>query len=432
MADPIILTALDRVWRIAPPGPDNLLSDARFLALAEALTRRTKTDKAVFALSNALRSLGLPCYMSKGRAPETVDLASVTERLVDSFSATTTRRRHLCPLELADDLPAVMFGPARIASFSAAELESLLDGERLSRAYPTRPVDYGRLAQLQWLVIEETVEIDPQPEARAVPVLYMRMDRDFGAFDPHARRYPAIVEQVLFCLLLAPWEDWSTMLEVDWRGFRLPWIYTVDDDLAVRPLPPPDADGLAFETTGYVDDWGETVEYERPSILNLEDEAGARLAQHVGDTWPKLEASRGSDLFVTPVEHFTVRAYASEGIDELLAQMTVLEAALGEEADHSRALRPKPQRDLGATERMARKTEGLLGDRTAADDYKALFDLRSRFVHGRAGLGTISTDQRIIARRLARRTAACLLDLAVAGAPPRVDVLAQLLARGAP
>ena len=112
--------------------------------------------------------------------------------------------------------------------------------------------------------------------------------------------------------------------------------------------------------------------------------------------------------------------------------MTVLEAALGEEADHDKRLRPKPERTLGATERMARKVAGLLGDPTATDTYRDLFRIRSLFVHGRAGLATISTDQRVMARRLARRVANTLLDLAAAGAPPRVEVLAQLLARGAP
>lgn len=222
------------------------------------------------------------------------------------------------------------------------------------------------------------------------------------------------------------------MLEVDWRGFRLPWVYTVDDDLAVQPMAPPDTEALTFEPVIYHDTDGEEIEDERPSVLPLEDGSSTHLEHATRDAWRKLEASRGSQLFQTPIEHFLVRAYLSGGIDELLAHMTVLEAALGEEGDHDRKLRPKPERDLSATERMARRIAGLLGDQTAADAYRSLFKIRSLFVHGRAGLSTISTEQKVMARRLARRVVYALLDRAAAGAPSRADVLAKQLTRGAP
>jgi hypothetical protein len=47
------------------------------------------------------------------------------------------RRLHLCPLDNADDLPELTFGPNRIARFAAAELEKLVDLPRLRRINPT-------------------------------------------------------------------------------------------------------------------------------------------------------------------------------------------------------------------------------------------------------------------------------------------------------
>jgi len=430
--DTELIAAVDAMWRIPPPGPANLLSDHRFLALGEALTQRHGGGKAPFALSNALRGLGLPCAARSGDRGPAGDPATIAAALDIAFAATTTLRRHLCPLDFADELPAVSFGPARIGRFDAGDLERLFDRRRLDHVYPAGSADFGRLSQLQWLVVEETVAIDPRPEARAVPFLFERMDRDFGAFDPLARRYSAAVEQALFCLLLAPWEDWSTMLEVDWRGFRLPWVYTVTADLAVQPAPPPDTSALGFEPVIYQDRWGEEIEDERPTVLPLKEGISDQFARGVEDKWRKLEVVRTSDLFQTPVEHFAVRAYGSGGIDELLAHMTVLEAALGEEGDHERRLRPKPDRTLGATERMARKVAGLLGDPSAAQAYRDLFNIRSLFVHGRVGLTTISTEQKVMARRLSRRVASALLDRAAAGAPIRPDLLAQVLVLGAP
>ena len=125
------------------------------------------------------------------------------------------------------------------------------------------------MAQFRWLVVEEEVTLDPRPEARAAPFMYMTLDRDFGEADPHLGRFPPAVERALFFLLLAPWERWSMMQEVDWRGFRLPWIYTADDDLFIRPSPPPSADSLTLEPWIVQSEWGEDIELERPTVLPL-------------------------------------------------------------------------------------------------------------------------------------------------------------------
>jgi len=132
------------------------------------------------------------------------------------------------------------------------------------------------------------------------------------------------------------------------------------------------------------------------------------------------------------VVHFLVRAFLADGIDEVMAHMTAIEAALGLEMDYMRKLRPKPDPHPkpSATERVAARIGAALTDPRAAQDYKELFDLRSRFVHGRAGLNTISTRQPVLARILARRVVCALVGLAAYPARPRADVLADLLDRG--
>src|SRR5580704_4518789 len=108
--DAELIAAVDAVWRMPPPGPENLLSDPRFLALGEALTQRHGGGKAPFALSNALRGLGLPCAGRSGDRAAAGDPATIAAALDIAFAATTTLRRHLCPLDFADELPAVSFG----------------------------------------------------------------------------------------------------------------------------------------------------------------------------------------------------------------------------------------------------------------------------------------------------------------------------------
>lgn len=64
-ADKSLVAALQALWDIPPPGPQNLWSSREFVALKKLLTKRYRSGKSTFGLEvsigNALRSLGLPC-----------------------------------------------------------------------------------------------------------------------------------------------------------------------------------------------------------------------------------------------------------------------------------------------------------------------------------------------------------------------------------
>ncbi|MBN9515878.1 MAG: hypothetical protein KIT25_02525 [Enhydrobacter sp.] len=431
-ADQQLLDALAALWRIPRPGPTNLLSAPAFVALSELCDRRYSRGKATFALSSALRSLGLPCGLPLDQAGLALDLPTAAAALDAAYSRRITVRRHICPLDLADDLPPMSFGNTRVAQFTAEELGKLFDAPRLARNFPALPLEAKRLAQFHWLVVEEEIEVDPRPESRAAPFMFTDMRQDFGEIEPHHGRFPPAVEGALFFLLLARWEEWSTMLEVDWRGFLVPWIYTLDEDLFVRPARPPSPDDLTLEPRIVEDRWGEEIELERPSALPLDDSAKTELQLFTDAAWTELQAARATPLFEAPVVHFLVRAFLADGIDEVMAHMTAIEAALGLEIDHMRKLRPKPDPHpkLSATERVSARIGAALTDAKAAENYKDLFELRSAFVHGRAGLPKISTTQRVLARNLARRVARALVALAVHRTRSRADVLDDLLRQG--
>ncbi|MCS2611005.1 hypothetical protein LLY24_16945 [Halomonas sp. wenzhen-202101] len=426
--DEELLAKLGALWRIPPPGPDNLLSAPEFISLSKLIAQRTG-NTATFALSNALRSLGLPCGLPAGHRVQALDLPTVADMLVKAFSRSSITRRHLCPLDLADDLPLMTFGQARVARFSAAQLYDLFDWPRLSRYFPTLTSGAERLSEFQWLVVEEEVPVRTNPEARAFPFLDMDISRDLGEIEPHRGRFPQAVEDALFFLLLAPWEDWSTLNEVDWRGFRVPWIYTLDDDLFVSPTRPPSAETLSYEPRTYTDNRGEVIEIERPIVLPL-DNAATEGLQWVNDTaWKQVQAARATSLFETPVVHFLVRAFLASGIDEFIAHLTVIEAALGLESDYKRKLRPNtdPCPRLSATQRVAVRLRAAVGEGKAERDYMNLFDLRSAFIHGRSGVQCISTKQRVLARSLARRAACALVRLSRQPEVAREQVLSDLL-----
>jgi len=108
-------------------------------------------------------------------------------------------------------------------------------------------------------------------------------------------------------------------------------------------------------------------------------------------------------LFETPVVHFFVRAFCGEGVDEFLAHITTVEAALGLESDYKKR---------GATKRLANRVTSLLGAETDGDNYEKLFGIRSIYLHGRR-MQHISGDDRLLARRLARRVVNALIDAAL-------------------
>lgn len=432
-----MVAAMSELWRLRRPGPDNILAHPAFERLREACrdgySNAGKRGPA-FALSTALRALGLPCGLRKETAHLALPVEEAAKGLDSAMRATRATRIHLVPLDLAANLPSIAFGSAKLGRLTADELRTLVDEVRLKRIYPQLDFDAERLSEFHWLVVEEAVALEKEPEARAVPVLFMDLSQDLGQIEPHKGRFPSAVEEALFFLLLAPWENWSTMAEVDWRGFRVPWIYTVDRDIFVRLNMPPSSDTLSWEPRIYEDGYGGTIEEERPVELCLKDNVATELPALDQRRWVIVERAKQSVLFETPIAHFLVRAFLADGIDEFLAHVTTIEAALGLRADYQKRFRIVPDRHkrLRATDKMRGRVAGLLGGRSYADQYERLFDLRSAFLHGRA-MTAVSTEERVMARSLAREVVEALIVATQTGAVlSREDFLDVLLDNGAP
>jgi hypothetical protein len=431
--DPGLLSAVEEVWRILPPSPDSLLRHPAVKHLTDICTERYGGGARMgFSVLQLLRALGMPAGL-KDKPEVALAASDAAERLERGLVATRALQRYLVPLDMADELPELVFGPARVGRFDRDQLAVLFDAERLARLYPNWPLDVARLTQFHWLVVEETVDLDPIPEKRSVPILFTDLRGDLGAFDPHHGRFPPVVERALFFLLLAPWEDWVSSLDADWRGFQTPWAYKVDFDIVASLMRPPDPDTLSWIEDSHPGRSGEDIYYERPLEYHTDEEAQEVLCKFDEAAWARCEAALGSPLFETPVVHFFIRGFLSDKIDEFMAHMTAIEAAVGSESDHRKKLRPKPDRHkkLFATDCVMSRIAALLGDVSAAGEYEELFQLRSEFVHGRRSIGLVSTHQRKTARRLARRLVAALVQHGCSPGATRESILFELLDQGA-
>jgi hypothetical protein len=431
-----MLQAMTELWRLRPPGPDNILTTPAFVRLREVCCDgypNAGKSGPSFALLTALRALGLPCELRRDVAHLASSADEAAKGLDAALRTTTAHRVHLAPLDLAENIPRLEFGPARVCRLKPDELRVLVNETRLKRMFQKPNFDADRFSEFHWLIVNETVILDTEAEARTFPMLFMDMRQDFGRIEPHRGRFPNVFEEALFFLLLAPWESWATMPEVDWRGFRVPWVYTVDSDIFVRPNLPASPDSLSWEPRIYDDGYGGTVEEERPVELPLRDEARTELLVWDHHRWTILEQAKQTVLFETPVAHFLARAFLAGDVDEFLAHITTIEAALGLQADYQKNFRVAPDRHKGmsATKRMRGRIAGLLGDRRYADQYETLFNVRSAFLHGRT-MAAISTNEQVLARSLARQVVEGLvLATQVGPVISREDFLDDLLDKGA-
>jgi hypothetical protein len=432
-----IREAVSALWA-APPDdgvtPRRSVAFPDLLAACGKINPRVNDGFAVLALENALRSLGPPWMRVGNVQPLAPSPTEAAHRLVTSLVATQGRRRHLCPLDGADRLPAWSFGPNRVVQFSPAELDSIVGPARLLRHHQRWSFDTQAFAQVQWLAVDEDVALDPNPSVRAVPIFGSIIGEVDGRISPHAGRLPTAVEEALFALLLRPWEDVVEHAKFDWRPFRVPWVYSVDDDILASPAAPPDPTTLSWTEVALNGADGDVIDVERPAIWPLDAKEVGKWSALDDVSWHQFKAAQESSLLAQrPVSHFVTRGFFAEGIDEFLAHITAVEAALALPRDHYREPgkskrqtreqahpgQPVPWRpklsdgsDPGATDRLNLRIAALLGSGTSQHEFSALYSERSDFIHGASMPAGIPVRQRLAARRLARNVVAEIVSRA--------------------
>jgi hypothetical protein len=208
----------------------------------------------------------------------------------------------------------------------------------------------------------------------------------------------------------------------------VPWSYTVNEDLFVRVAPPPAANTLSWEHRLFSNSFGEEEVIEVPMVMYLKEGGLDELCRWDHAAWQRLEHARTTQLFETPIEHFFIRALSVEKIDEFIAYMTAIDAALGLHSDHKRP-KPDPHKGISATDRMKYRIIGLLGDVDARDEFETLFNIRSAYLHGRR-MAPISTAEQVLARSMARRVIEALITAAAGPISQRESFLDDLLTKG--
>ncbi len=186
-----------------------------------------------------------------------------------------------------------------------------------------------------------------------------------------------------------------------------------DDIFVSNAVLPDEADTLSWEPVIFTDTNGNEVEEERPMTLPLNDEAIPQLAKKLSEAlWALSTFVRDARSTRRPLQHFLVRAFLDDGIDEFLAHLITIEAALGLPEDHfprvRQQLRGRKKNNPGASDRLKWRVGGLLDDREACKTFERLYKRRSDFIHGKQ-MDRIGGSEKVDARRLARRCVSAIL-----------------------
>lgn len=313
---------------------------------------------------------------------------TLVKRYEKAFQRRHVETTYLSPMEFVKfPKQELKFSGFEIRRFKKEEFDKIVGNEVNRVFYPNAEVDTCIL-QEYWFIVVRAEE-----EVRRWGTLTISKEA-VGMVSPTYTRFPPAIEPapkrlVLFDWLEKPQEEkhqkeqkprkacWPYGLPF---GFETPFVILVDDCDLERPNRAPDCATLkSFVPKG--EDPYTGKEYNGHHIIfNLNesriaafeqciqraDECLGHLRLETKDThWPFLKVAADN----------LNKAFFTDGLDQLLWHITDLEAMLGE-------------RGPGLTESRARRRAAILGTtkrerENCKKDFKHLYDLRSKWLHGR-------------------------------------------------
>ena len=320
------------------------------------------------ALHNFFRWNGAPWYPGLTR-----DTADTAARLHRAFLRQSIRRTHLVPLDrlsLEDrssgsmqEVSSIRFGSNEIVRLERDELARRVPVDALARFGARYEFPTAKLDGFCWLTTSQTESAGPLERRTWLNVLNTSL-ADFGKVELFRSTYPTPLEDALFILLL-------TLLkpprDTPWQPFRIPWTFSFTDDLFSDPVAPPDPSALSREIVGdehrqfEVPDRSESVEFGAPQQDVLQ-----RRWNDLETVLAKADTTAAS--FHPLTRHFFVKALSEHGVDEIIANLSCLEATLQLKRERTRT---------ELTKRFAR----LVADAQAAQWLEAAYRLRNDYLH---------------------------------------------------
>ena len=298
----------------------------------------------------------------------------------DDFLTAFERREktltYLIPLELIEFHEREYdFGWFKVKRFPKQELDAVLEQEIALQFFPLAVTNTELLSRYWWLVVKEQTEI-PERDKWHIDLTSL------GKVRFSANTFPDKVNEALLRLALFDWELGRNVrgkgedLERHWSRFEAPFAIVVTDDQLERLSIAPNLNRLNL--VPYVDpetreEIGELPFFDFPmgekesehfrSMVTEYDSMLSALA-NVPKRWNFLNVARS----------FFLKAFFSDGMEQLLWHIVVVEALVGERSE-------------GLTEKLASRISITLEAtderrQSMRRDFKELYTFRSNMVHG--------------------------------------------------
>jgi hypothetical protein len=341
-----------------------------------------------FHLKTFFRRCGFYLDAISGRGSADIVVSAHREQFAAEEATPYVRR--LAPLDsvwFPND--HITFRGFSIRRFSVLELDEILQSRTNVVFYPDALVDSKEIRDF-WFV-------DTKGEERG------RRVRLWG-LDPEVPKpftgFASDLENAFRALALWDWEESASDVPIrprksadpskGWRKPAVPFVLTIPDDLRRRPVRCPKLTGVE---SGFDIDPESGEEYSYPLYdHSIEDgkmfEDLVRNAERFVDqiskfpTWSFLPVALG----------FLMKAFFSDGIEELLWHTVTVEALVGEDSERG-----------GLSGLLERRIGRILGPE-AKKRFREIYELRSQFVHGDAAYVSNPLFQLDLrdARRIAR------------------------------
>jgi hypothetical protein len=398
----IYLARIDQASRLRSI-TENLEDSKEFSNLVSnfsiALGREAKKGgKERHALKNFFRRSGVYLGISEGK-PLNVD--EVFERLSSVFG---TRTIKIINLRLIEEVyfpeAAIDFGGFGIQCFSKAELDELVDNRLNSVFYPHAQLDTGKLSHY-WFIREEKYKRAVEKDL-FLEDLGITWDELFRV----SRTFPDMVMQLLTLF------DWETkwIPETDdlkqdrgWLRFSTPIKLCMTDDIFETPYPCPNLSGLQFSP--YYDALtGEEIGEAPSFLIDLEKEELERLRSiviKVQGFVNNVDLGECGWGFLNIAMGYLAKAFTTDGLEQLLWHMTVLDALFGESNEVVGSLKRRLPNIFGRTEPEKKKIRKTIDE---------LYTFRSDLVHGNVFKNEIFQGHLREARRIARNSLVWFLE----------------------
>lgn len=340
---------------------------------------------------------------------------TLVKRYVKAFQRRHVETTYLAPMEFVKfPKQELKFSGFEIRRFKKEEFDKIV-GNDVNRVFYLHAVVDTDVLQEYWFIVVKAKE-----EVRRLGLLTISKEA-VGWVSPKYTRFPAAIDQVLErmvlfdCLEKPPKERGQNEQKPQkacWPyglpfGFETPFVIHVNDNDLQRPKSAPDCSALNSYGIKHVDpdteeeykghcvvfDLNESRVVAFEQCIKRADECLAHLEKKDCDTdstfrdtyWPFIKVAMGN----------LIKAFFSDGLEQLLWHITALEALLSE---------PKQ----GVTASVARRIAAALGTsererKKLRKQFKDLYDFRSDLVHGRDFDENIHRKQLFEARKMAMR-----------------------------